>query len=169
LFWEKLTGKSGATVTDYDALADKLKGMKKPGESPGKNQGTHGFAPGPFYQLVKQQIDEEVDKANAELGKRNLPVIERVFIPGFLGKLSLTFGTGFLCTVELHETKGRIRAVIFGPPNRDPIARKDYFLNSSAVDLERSPIEEVQKVAVGFSPHRIATEIVSGLLMGEFA
>lgn len=156
-------------MTDYDALARKLKGMTKPGEPPGKKQANYGFTPVAFYQNVKEQIEEEVDKANGELHKRNLPVIERVFMPSFEGKLSLTFGTGFLCTVELQEAKARIRAVIFGPPNRDPIARKDYFLNPEAVDLQDSPIEEVQKAAVGFSPNRIAAEIVSAILMGEFA
>ncbi len=155
-------------MTDYDALEAKLKGKKKTAEPRIENPANYGFAPATFYKYVKQQIDEEVDKANDELRKRNLPVIERVFMPGFEGRLSFTFGTGFLCTVELQEPKGRIRAVIFGPPSRDEVARKDYFLNLRAVDLEDSPIEEVQKVAIGFSPHRIASEIVSGLLMGEF-
>ena len=156
-------------MTDYDALEAKLKGKKKVGDSRNEKQANYGFAPVTFYKYVKQQIEEEVDKANEELRKRKLPVIERVFIPSFEGRLSLTFGTGFLCAVELQEAKGRIRAVIYGPPNRDEIARKDYFLNPKAVDLDASPIEEVQKVAVGFSPHRIAAEIVSGLLMGKFA
>jgi len=156
-------------VTDYDAIAKKLKGMKRPAETPVSKPANYGFTPAVFYQHVKQQIEEEVDKANVELRKQNLPVIERVFMPSFQGKLSLTFGTGFLSTVELNEARGRIRAVIFGPPNRDEIARKDYFLNPKAVDLEDSPIEEVQKLAVGFSPQRIAAEIVSGLLLGEFA
>ncbi|MGO8932403.1 MAG: hypothetical protein ACLQDA_01715 [Terracidiphilus sp.] len=143
--------------------------MKKPGEPAAKRLANYGFDPVTFYQYVKAQVEEEVDQANAELRKQKLPLIERVFMPSFQGKLSLTFGIGFLCTVELLEAKGRIRAVIFGPPNRDEIARKDYFLSSEAVDLQDSPIEEVQKIAVGFSPHRIAAEIVSGLLMGEFA
>jgi hypothetical protein len=156
-------------VTDYDALAKRLKGKQKAVEPRIENQASYGFAPAIFYKYVRQQIEEEVDKANVELRKRNLPVIERVFMPSFEGKISLTFATGFLCNVELHETKGRIRAVIFGPPNRDEIARKDYFLSPEAVDLEGSPIEEVRNAAVGFSPNRIAAEIVSGLLMGKFA
>ena len=156
-------------MTDYDALAKKLKGMKKSGESAGKKLANYGFDPVTFYQYVKAQVEEEVDQANVELRKQNLPLIERVFIPSFQGKLSLTFGIGFLCTVELQEAKGRIRAVIFGPPNRDEISRKDYLLNSVAVDLQGSPIDEADKMAVGYSPHKIAAEIVSGLLTGEFA
>ena len=156
-------------MTDYDSLARKLKGMKKSGESAGKMLANYGFEPVSFYQYVKAQVEEEVDQANVELRKRNLPLIERVFIPGFQGKLSLTFGMGFLCIVELQEAKGRIRAVIFGPPNRDEVSRKDYLLNLVAVDLQGSPIDEANKMAVGYSPHRIATEIVSGLLMAEFA
>jgi hypothetical protein len=164
-----LTGKEEGAVTDYDALARKLKGMKKTGEPAGKKLANYGFDPVTFYQYVKAQVDEEVAQANVELRKQNLPTIERIFIPGFLGRLSLTFGTGLLCTVELHEAKGRIRAVIFGPPNRDEIARKDYLLNSEAVDFEDSSIDKADKVAVGYSPHKIAAEIVSGLIMGEFA
>jgi hypothetical protein len=156
-------------VTDYDALAKKLKGMKKPGEPAGKNLANYGFEPVTFYQYVKTQVEEEVEQANVELRKQKLPLIERVFLPGFLGRLSLTFGTGFLCTVELQEAKGRIRAVIFGPPNRDEISRKDYLLNSVAVDLQGSPSDQAGKLAVGYSPHKIAAEIVSGLLTGEFA
>lgn len=152
-------------MTDYDALANKLKGLKKADEK----LANHGFDPVTFYQYVKAQIEEEVDKANAELRKRKLPLVERVFIPGFLGKLSLTFGTEFLCTVELHESKGRIRAVILGPPNRDEIARKDFFLNPAAADLRGAAMSKDEKVAVGYSPQKIAAEIVSGLLMGEFA
>ena len=144
----------------------KLKGLKR---SADEKLANHGFDPVTFYQYVKAQIEEEVDKANVELRKRKLPLVERVFIPGFLGKLSLTFGTEFLCTVELHESKGRIRAVILGPPNRDEIARKDFFLNPAARICEAPRLSKDEKVAVGYSPQKIAAEIVSGLLMGEFA
>ena len=84
-------------MTDYDALARKLKGMKKPGEPAAKRLANYGFDPVTFYQYVKAQVEEEVDQANAELRKQKLPLIERVFMPSFQGKLSLTFGIGFLC------------------------------------------------------------------------
>jgi hypothetical protein len=43
-----------------------------------------------------------------------------------------------------------------------------YFWNPEAVDIEDLPIEEVRKV-VGFSPRRIAAEIVSGLRALDFS
>jgi hypothetical protein len=156
-------------VNDYGVLADRLSDSVQAGMPARKRLARNGIDPAAFYESVKVHVEEEVRKANDELRKRGLETIERIFIPGFLGRLSLTFGTGLLCTVELHEAKGRIRAVIFGPPNRDEIARKDYLLNSEAVDFEDSSIDKADKVAVGYSPHKIAAEIVSGLIMGEFA
>lgn len=156
-------------MTDYDSLADKLKGFEKAGESEHKKLAKHGFDPTTFYKFVKQQVDEEVEKANSELRKRNLPLIERVFMPSYQGKISLTFGTGMLCTVELRASKGQVIAAIFGPPNRRPISRKDYILDPKAVAPQPPPVDETKKVGIGFSPQRIAGEVVSGLLMGKFA
>ena len=107
-------------MTDYGALADKLK--KDGGRAAwpeGKKRATA------FFQEVKGQISSEVEKANAELRRRDLPFIERVFMPGFQGKLSMTFGTALLCCVDLDEEKERITAVLFGPPNRCEISRKE--------------------------------------------
>jgi hypothetical protein len=154
-------------VTDYDLLEKKLKGTKS-GDPAGDKPATYAFDPATFYQYVKLQVEEEVDKANLELRKRGLPVIERVFMPSSLGKLSLTFGTGFLCNVELNPARGRITAMIIGPPNHAEIARKDFLLNPEAGPQE-SAIEEPEEASVVYSPHRIAAEIVSGLLAGEFA
>jgi hypothetical protein len=156
-------------VIDYGALADKLKVSGEAVTQANKRRARHEIAPAAFYESVKTQIEVEVEKANEELRKRGLPIIERIFMPSFLGRLSLTFGTALLCSVELQESKGRVRAVIFGPPNRDEIARKDFLLNPEAADLQGSTMSEVEKVAVSYSPQRIAAEIVSGLLTGEFA
>jgi hypothetical protein len=156
----------GAAVTDYDKLAKKLEGMKS-GDLAGNKPASYGFDPVAFYQYVKQQVEEEVDKANLELRKRKLPVIERVFMPSSQGKLSLTFGTGFLCNVELNPARGRITAIIIGPPNSAEIARKDFPLNPEA-GPQQSAIDDAGGSLVVYSPHRIAAEIVSGLLAGEF-
>jgi hypothetical protein len=156
-------------VIDYGALADKLKVSGDAVKQANKGRARHGIAPAAFYESVKTQIEVEVEKANEELRKRGLPIIERIFMPGFLGKLSLTFGTALLCSVELQESKGRVRAVIFGPPNRDEIARKDFPLNPEVVDLKGPPMGEVETATVGYSPQMIAAEIVSALLMGDFA
>ena len=154
-------------VTDYDKLANKLKG-KISGHPAGNKPASYGFDPAIFYQYVKQQVEEEVDKANLELRKRNLPVIERVFMPSSQGKLSLTFGTEFLCNVELNPARARITAIVIGPPNSAEIARKDFPLNPEA-GPQQSAIDDAGGSLVVYSPHRIAAEIVSGLLAGEFA
>ena len=156
-------------MTDYGVLAERLSGLAQAGSPARKRLARNGIDPAAFYESVKVHVDEEVRKANEELRKRGLETIERIFIPGFLGRLSLTFGTALLCSVELNEPKGRVRAVIFGPPNRDEIARKDFFLIPEAADLSTSLFDESEKVAVGYSPQRIAAEIVSGLITGDFA
>jgi hypothetical protein len=157
----------GTAVTDYDKLAKKLQGMKS-GAPAGNKPASYGFDPATFYQYVKQQVEEEVDKANLELRKRGLPVIERVFMPSSQGKISLTFGTGFLCNVELNPARGRITALIIGPPNSAEIARKDFPLNPEA-GPQASAIHNAEETLIVYSPRRIAAEIVSGLLAGEFA
>ena len=164
-----MTGKLGDAVTDYGVLADRLSSSVRAGSSARKRLARNGIDPAAFYESVKTNVEEEVGKANEELRKRGLSTIERIFIPGFLGRLSLTFGTALLCSVELNESKGRVRAMIFGPPNRCEISRKDYFVNPEAAHLRGSPIGETKKVTFGYSPDRIAVEIVSGLLMGEFS
>ena len=155
-------------MTDYGALADKLKGSGEGVQRGHKRLAGHGVDPVAFYESVKAQIEMEVEKANVELRKRDLPVIERIFMPGFLGKLSLTFDTALLCNVDLQEAKGRITAVILGPPNRCEISRKEYLINPAAVDPLARAIDKAEKVAIGFSPDRIAAEVVAGLLMGNF-
>ena len=154
-------------MTDYDLLEKKLKGTKS-GDPAGIKPANYGFDPDLFYLYVKQHVEEEVDKANLELRKRDLPVIERVFMPSSQGKLSLTFGTGFLCNVELNPARGRITATIIGPPNSGEVARKEFHLNPEA-GPQQSAIDEPEEASVVYSPHRIAAEIVSGLLAGEFA
>ena len=156
-------------MTDYGVLADRLSGSLQAGSPARKRLARNGIDPAALYESVKVHVEEEVTKANEELRKRGLSTIERIFIPGFLGRISLTFGTALLCSVELNESKGRVRAVIFGPPNRDEISRKDFYLTQEAADLQGSTFDETEKVAIGYSPERIAAEIVSALMMREFA
>ncbi len=125
-------------MTDYGALADKLKGFREAAKRAKKRPARHEIDPVAFYESVKAQIEQEAGKANIELRKRKLPIIERIFMPSFLGKLSLTFGTALLCNVDLQEAKGRITAVIVGPPNRLEISRKEYVINPGAVDQQAS-------------------------------
>jgi hypothetical protein len=135
----------------YAALADWLKAAKQADLPAEKTPAVS------FYESVKAQISKEIEKANVELSKRGLPIIQRIFLPSRFGKFSLTFGTSLLCYIDLEEAKERITAVIIGPPNNLEIARKEYDLNQRAVN-----------VAAGHNHERIAAEIVSGLMIGGF-
>jgi len=153
-------------VADYGVLADRLSDLARAGSPARKRLARNGIDLAAFYESVKSQVEEE---ANVELRKRGLTTIERVFLPGFLGRLCLTFGTALLLSVELQEAKGRIRAVIFGPPNRSEISRKEYLLSHQGLQSQTAPFNGYENIAADCCPDRIATEIVSGLLMGEFA
>ncbi|MGA2569618.1 MAG: hypothetical protein ABSF23_03795 [Terracidiphilus sp.] len=156
-------------MTDYGALADKLKATGQADKHDQEQVAGLGISPAAFYDRVKAQIDVEVEKANLELRKRGLPTIERIFLPSFVGKLSLTFGTTLLCNVALQESKGRISVVILGPPNRCEIARKEYLLYPDAAKLLPASADEKTKVAVVTKTDKVAAEIIGALLTGEFA
>jgi hypothetical protein len=156
-------------VTNYGVLADKISDLVQAGIPARKGLARNGIDPAAFYESVKANVEKEVGRANEELRKRGLSTIERIFIPSFLGKISLTFGTALLCSVELNESKGRVRAVIFGPPNHDEISRKEFFMFPEAANLRASSSHGTEKAAFGYSTNRIAAEIVCGLMMGKFA
>jgi hypothetical protein len=124
-------------VTDYGELAQKLSNQRSRAQWD-REAG-----------VVKIHAGNEIEKANAELRKRKLGIIERLFLPSYHGKLCLSFGS-LLCTADLQEAKGHVTAVITGPPNHQEISRKDFALNEH-------------------DPEQIAVAIVSGLLMGEFS
>jgi hypothetical protein len=149
-------------VADYGQLADKLKGRRS------QSQKHSGTDPTAFYESIKACVGVEMEKANAELRKRRMDLIERVFLPSFQGRLCLTFGSDFLCTVDLVEGKGRIAAVITGPPNAREIARKEFLIHERGEADAIARYGAVKAVA-GYGPEQIAVEIVSGLLMREFS
>jgi hypothetical protein len=149
-------------VADYGQLADKLKSMRT------QTQKQSGVDPAAFYENVKAHVGREMEKANAELRKRKMDLIERVFLPSFQGRLCLTLGSDYLCTVDLVEGKGRIVAVVSGPPNAQEIAHKEFLIEEKAGADAISDYGAV-KAAAGCSPEQIAVEIVSGLLMREFS
>jgi hypothetical protein len=157
-------------VTDYGTLAEKLK--KNEGRATGpwdKKPGGNGNQSAAFYQSVKETTVTEIEKANTELRKRNLPVIERVFVPVFHGRFAMTFGPNLLCCVDMEEAKQRIIAVLFGPPHRCEISRKEFFLCAPQEDWYTASADEAAKTAIGYGPDRIAHEIVCGILEGEFS
>jgi hypothetical protein len=138
-------------VTDYGELAQKLSNQRSLADSAQEAGAERGVDAAAIYERVKVHASDEIEKANVELRKRKLAIIERLFVPSFRGRLCLTFGSELLCTVELQEPKGQIAAVISGPPNAREISRKEFLL-----------IE-------GCDPEQIAVEIVSALLMGAFS
>lgn len=151
-------------MNDYSALADKLRGSWQtpiPGAVRLASQGANFRA---FFDRVKVEVIEEAKRANVELRKRGLSTIERVFVPCFNGKLSITFATALLCTVDLDEAKGRIVSVILGPPNRNPIARNEFPLVREATP-PRSGLQGTPGIkAFECRPGPIASAIVSELL-----
>lgn len=136
---------------DYGELAQKLSNQRSRAQSAQGVAAERATSLDEVYERVKLHVMNEIEKANVEMGKRKLNTIERVFMPSYRGKLCLTLGSQLLCTVELQEAKGHITAVISGPPNAQEISRKEFLLTD------------------GPDPKRIAVEIVSGLLMGEFS
>ena len=113
-------------MNDYSTLAERLRDSGREEEL--GNVDKRQLDPGAFFEEVKARIIEEIDKANAELQKRRLAPIERVLVPCYLGRLCLTFGTVLMCCVEFDTTRGQINSVIFGPPNRRELSRKEFPL-----------------------------------------
>jgi hypothetical protein len=137
-------------VANYGELADQLnmrRSHARQTQEPAADRGVDGAQ---IYERVKVLMSHEIEKANVELHKRRLALIERLFLPSYQGRLCLSFGSELLCIADLHEAKGQITAVLQGPPNHQEISRKDFALNE-------------------YRPEQIAVEIVSGLLKGEFS
>ena len=136
-------------MTDYGELAQKLSNQRSRAQWDREAGVERESDATQIFERVKIHAGNEIEKANAELRKRKLGIIERLFLPSYHGKLCLSFGS-LLCTADLQEAKGNVTAVITGPPNHQEISRKDFALNE-------------------YRPEQIAVEIVSGLLRGEFS
>jgi hypothetical protein len=137
-------------MTNYGELADQLnirRSLARQTQEPAAERGADSAQ---VYERVKVLVSHEIDKANVELQRRRLALIERLFLPSYQGRLCLSFGSELLCIADLQEMKGQITAVLQGPPNHQEISRKVFALNE-------------------FRPEQIAVEIVSGLLRGEFS
>jgi hypothetical protein len=157
-------------VVDYGRLADRAKALQKAGKLGGDASRAVQADPRELYEKVRLLVLEEVSKANAELGKRGMALIERVLSPSYTGRLCLSFGTAFLCNVDYAATSEgcRITAIISGPPNGMELSRKQFLaVNESP---QREKLEKLGTIPweKGATPQRIAVEIVSGLLAGEF-
>jgi hypothetical protein len=157
-------------VADYGKLADKAKALQRGAKADARQALSQQADPAELYERVKALVLEEVEKANAELEKRKMALIERVLMPSYVGRLCLSFGTSFLCNVDYTANPEgcRIIASISGPPNGAEISHKEFLAVSESPQRER--LERLGEIpwAKGTSPQRIAVKIVSGLLAGEF-
>ncbi len=137
-------------MVNYRELAERLSIQHAHDQQTRKNPAVWGSRAAEIYERVKSVVDQEIERANAELKKRKLAGVERVLAPSYHGRLCLSFGSDVLCTVDLCEPEGEITAVVTGPPNASELARKVFALSD-------------------YQPEQIAEEIVSGLLAGEFS
>jgi len=158
-------------VADYGKLADRAKALQRAARAGGDVSQAPPSDPGELYERVKILVLEEADKANLELRKRGMVLIERVLSPSYAGRLCLSFGVSLLLNVDYtaHPEGGcRIIAIISGPPNGAEIARKEFLAVNESPQQER--LERLGEIpwAKESSPQRIAVKIVSGLLAGEF-
>jgi hypothetical protein len=158
-------------MVDYGELAERARVLPWAGDSGGDVSQNQLANPAQAYEKVKASVMEEVAKANQELRKRRVGLIERVFSPSYNGRLCLSFGTMLLCTVDYTVYFGacRILAIVTGPPNGAEISRKQFLVVGESPQRER--LERLGSIlwAKGSAPQQIAVEIVSGLLAGEFA
>jgi len=158
-------------LVDYGKLADKAKAQQQAAKPGGSATEAQQADPAELYERVKIAVLEEADKANIELNKRRMQPIERVFSPSYKGRLCLSFGTTLICSVDYTAPAGgcRIAAILCGPPNGTEISRKEFLAAAQSPEHERMERLGAIPWARGMSPQRIAVDIVSGLLAGEFA
>jgi hypothetical protein len=158
-------------VVDYGKLADRAKELQRAGKLGGDFPEARQADPRELYEKVKTLVLEEVAKANAELGKRKMVLIERVLSPSYAGRLCLSFGVSLLCNVDYTsspEGSCRITAIISGPPNAAEISRKQFLVAGGSPQRERHGRLAAIHWEESSPPQQIAVEIVSGLLGGEF-
>lgn len=151
-------------MNDYGALAEKLKASGQPAKAAVASPVKREIDPVAFYESVKDHVIVEIGKANVELHKRGLTTIERVFVPCYAGKFSVTFGTVLLCSIGFDEAKARITLVIVGPPHRKEIARKDYALHPGLLERKTAHANLHGSTAHAQSPGSVAADIVSEII-----
>ena len=87
-------------------------------------------------------------------------------MPGFEGVIFLSFGVGYLCRVELDAQPkvSRIKAIISGPPNRQEISRKEFFVRPGAFAARVAHAEMAPMRFAGPTPQQVAQEIIEGIV-----
>jgi hypothetical protein len=152
-------------VVDYGKLADKAKMRQKAEILP-----TEEVVPKAFFEKVRGQLLEEMNKANIELGKREAGSIGQNHLAGFDNEMFLTFGTDLLCRVTLNTMAGgcKITAVLSGPPNGYELSRKEYPFNCDGISTEMLLVKAAGASVVNTLSKKIAVDIISNLLAGKF-
>ena len=151
-------------MNDYGTLAERLRSSGQVERKLSSDLEVREFDAGAFFEAVKVQITTEIERANAELHKRRLSPIERVFIPCYFGRLCLTFGAVLMCCIEFDGTNKQITASIFGPPNRREISRKEYPLQGRREGLEDFATRNDSRHAAAHGPDIVAADIVSEII-----
>ncbi|MGA2349736.1 MAG: hypothetical protein ABSF70_04815 [Terracidiphilus sp.] len=157
-------------MADYARLADHAKvRMDAEQLSAGRHRGMTAD-PKAFFEKVKANVFEEMNKANVELRRRGVATIDRNHLPGFSEEIFLTYGTHSLCRVALEFRGGRYRitAVLSGPPNGYELSRKEYPCKYEMSTLEMPRAEGTRLQIVGIRPERIAADIISSIVVGAF-
>jgi hypothetical protein len=123
-----------------------------------------------FFEGVILHLKEEMKKANVELHKRGAPIFEQIHLPSFDEEFILTYGTNALCRVGRGIMRGecRITATISGPPNGYEISRREFLCKQEESCREVIAIEPSGAKTISFGPHEVATDIISGVLLGKF-
>jgi len=154
-------------MVDYAKLVDKAKAIQDAAASASPLQRRSDSDPKLFFQRVASHINEEMDKANAELRKGGIATIARNYLPSFDKVIFLTVGVAGLCRVELESMArgARITASISGPPNGNELSRREYLVGPQD---SASPVTEARPPMIGFTAEEIAQDIISGIVVGSF-
>jgi hypothetical protein len=157
-------------MVDYGKLADRAKSRQDAENLSTNRDRKPKVIPKAFFEKVRTHLFEEMNKANVELSKRGADRIGQNHLAGFDNEMFLTFGTDLLCRVTLNTMVGgcRITAVLSGPPNGYELSRKEY-----PFDCDGQSAEMILAKAAGFAlvdtrPKKIAVDIISGILAGNF-
>jgi hypothetical protein len=157
-------------MVDYEKLAAQAKAAQDAAALASRKEKESAVDPRVFFQRVTAEINEEMNKANAELLKRGMDAISRNHLPNFDGIVFLVFGAGFMCRVELEVQLrvSRIKAIICGPPNGNEVSRKEFFFGQEVSASDSPNAERGGLRIVGPSPQEIAQDIIAGIVVGTF-
>jgi hypothetical protein len=157
-------------MVNYEQLAAQAKAAQDAADFASRKAQESALDPKVFFERVTANLNEEMNKANAELIKRGIEPISRNHLPNFDGIVFLVFGIGYMCRVELDSQSGmsRVKASICGPPNGHELSRKEFFFGQGAPSFASPNAEPGPVRFAGPTPQEIAQEIIAGIVIGKF-